>query len=99
MELLLVLGLELLQGSTQPLLLLERDGRVRLVQQGAGGLGHLQQLGLLGLELLQLRLKHTARGSKVRARGRSKSQFAFTYKVKSSVNLTKRVNECNQMDR
>lgn len=54
---LLVLGLQLIQGGPETLLLLRRDGGVRLVQKGAGGLSDLEQLSLLSLQLLQLILR------------------------------------------
>lgn len=59
---LLMLRLQLLQRRPETLLLLGGDGGVGLVQQGASGLGDLEELSLLGLQLLQLRLADTAQG-------------------------------------
>ena len=56
LQLALVLSLQLVQRGPEAALLLGGHRRVGLLQQGACGLGHLQQLGLLGLELLHLRL-------------------------------------------
>lgn len=56
----LVLGLQLVQGGPETLLLFRRHRGVRLVQKGAGRLCDLMQLGLLRLELLKLRLEWRA---------------------------------------
>lgn len=53
----LVLSLQPVQGGTEPLLLLGGNHRVRLLQEGASRLGYLQELSLLSLELLELRLE------------------------------------------
>lgn len=53
----LMLSLELIESNTETLLLLRRDGRVGLLQQGPSGLCNLQELRLLILELLKLCLQ------------------------------------------
>lgn len=62
----LVLGLQPVQGGPEPLLLLRGNRGVGLLQQGASRLVDLQQLRLLSLELLQLRLRADSRVSTVK---------------------------------
>lgn len=61
-----VLGLQPVQCGPEPLLLLGGNRGVGLLQQGASWLADLQQLRLLSLELLQLRLRADSRGSPVK---------------------------------
>lgn len=73
-----MLGLELVQGCPEALLLMGGDSRVGLVQEGAGRLGDLEQLSLLGLELLELRLGEGNKRSEVmRSEGEEEKSRRF----------------------